>query len=372
MYHIFDRVGMKRRAKNSLRRNYCRGFLVSLFTALLLGSAGTAAGGGLNFNFNFDVTELFSADNSYTDPFFGFSPFNNMAPDHGAMINVALVFLGIALVVGLISFLISFARLIYVGNVMWVGNCRYYINCTRGEEKFSDLTSAFGVKGKVGYFNAVKVLFKRELILFLYDLPLFIGVLLFLGNAILGAMGVITSMTVGGIGLLIACPIILVGMVLSIVKEVKRYELSMLPFLLAEFPEMTTREAFVASKELTNGHKWDLFVMDLSFLGWQILGVLCLGIGTYFLLPYIDATWGEAYAALCVENAARQYVPAAPAAPAPEAPAAPAPEAPVPETPAAPAPEAPEVEIPEVNAPEAPETEIPEVDDTATAEETGE
>ena len=35
-----------------------------------------------------------------------------------------------------------------------------------------------------------------------------------------------------------------------------------------------------------NGHKWDLFVLDLSFLGWYIVGLLCLGIGVLWVIPY--------------------------------------------------------------------------------------
>ena len=40
------------------------------------------------------------------------------------------------------------------------------------------------------------------------------------------------------------------------------------------------------SKEMTKGHKWDLFVLDLSFIGWYLVGLLCLGIGTYWVVPY--------------------------------------------------------------------------------------
>lgn len=40
------------------------------------------------------------------------------------------------------------------------------------------------------------------------------------------------------------------------------------------------------SQEMMKGHKWDLFVLDLSFIGWYIVGLLCLGIGTLFVTPY--------------------------------------------------------------------------------------
>lgn len=69
----------------------------------------------------------------------------------------------------------------------------------------------------------------------------------------------------------------------------------MVPYLLAENPNMSHKRAFKLSKAMTKGHKWDLFVLDLSFIGWYILGFLCCCIGTFFLAPYVQATKAEAY-----------------------------------------------------------------------------
>ena len=52
------------------------------------------------------------------------------------------------------------------------------------------------------------------------------------------------------------------------------------------------------SKELMEGEKWNYFVLGLSFIGWLMLGALCLGIGTLFVMPYIEATFAEVYAAM--------------------------------------------------------------------------
>lgn len=49
-------------------------------------------------------------------------------------------------------------------------------------------------------------------------------------------------------------------------------------------------EAIKRSFKIMNGHKWELFIMGLSFLGWLILSVLTLGIGLLWLLPYIQVT----------------------------------------------------------------------------------
>ena len=76
---------------------------------------------------------------------------------------------------------------------------------------------------------------------------------------------------------------------------IKSYEYSMVPYILAENPQMPTDRAFELSKLMTRGEKWKIFVLDLSFLGWKILGVLCCGIGGIFLAPYIEATYAELY-----------------------------------------------------------------------------
>ena len=49
---------------------------------------------------------------------------------------------------------------------------------------------------------------------------------------------------------------------------------------------------------MTDGEKLNIFVLDLSFLGWRILGLLLLGIGSLFVAPYPAATEAELYAAL--------------------------------------------------------------------------
>ena len=79
---------------------------------------------------------------------------------------------------------------------------------------------------------------------------------------------------------------------------IKAYEYSMIPYLLAENPNITTDEAFSLSKQMTTGQKMDLFVLDLSFLGWIILGLICCGIGILFVLPCPQATKAEVYLTL--------------------------------------------------------------------------
>ena len=67
----------------------------------------------------------------------------------------------------------------------------------------------------------------------------------------------------------------------------------------AEHPEMTRQEAFAESKQMMDGNKWDAFVLDLSFIGWTLLGVCTFGILLVFYVePYIYLTRAELYHAL--------------------------------------------------------------------------
>jgi uncharacterized membrane protein len=65
------------------------------------------------------------------------------------------------------------------------------------------------------------------------------------------------------------------------------YRYAMAPFILYENPGMSASEAISASKEMMDGCKLDLFILDFSFIGWQLLSALSLGIGTLWLNPYI-------------------------------------------------------------------------------------
>ncbi len=64
----------------------------------------------------------------------------------------------------------------------------------------------------------------------------------------------------------------------------------MVPYILSEDPDMPLDEAIEISKRMTDGQKGDIFVLDLSFLGWYILGLLFFGIGGIFVRPYHQAT----------------------------------------------------------------------------------
>ncbi|MCI8992764.1 MAG: DUF975 family protein [Eubacterium sp.] len=66
-------------------------------------------------------------------------------------------------------------------------------------------------------------------------------------------------------------------------------------FLLIERPEITVPEAFRGSRELMKGRKWKFFVLNLSFIGWYLLGILSLCIGYVWIIPYVMQTYTEFY-----------------------------------------------------------------------------
>lgn len=76
---------------------------------------------------------------------------------------------------------------------------------------------------------------------------------------------------------------------------VKSYAYAMTPFIMAENPEMSASEAITASKELMDGHKGELFTLDLTFIGWGLLAVLTLNLGHLALNPYRNAAYAAFY-----------------------------------------------------------------------------
>ena len=139
----------------------------------------------------------------------------------------------------------------FVAGPLGVGMNRFFMENRQSKTPFSTLWSVFGP----GYLNIVKVNF-------LVNLKIALGSLLIIPGIYWG------------------------------------FCYALVPYLLAENPYMTTSRAMELSKELMEGEKWNYFVLGLSFIGWLMLGALCLGIGTLFVMPYIEATFAEFYAAM--------------------------------------------------------------------------
>lgn len=98
------------------------------------------------------------------------------------------------------------------------------------------------------------------------------------------------------------------GLLFVIPGIVKSYSYSLMFFILAEYPDVGVTKAMNLSKEMTRGKKADLFVLDLSFIGWFILCILSAGIGFLWLSPYIIMTKTNAYHAIKAEAIQRGIV----------------------------------------------------------------
>ena len=69
----------------------------------------------------------------------------------------------------------------------------------------------------------------------------------------------------------------------------------MAPFILADNPNLTSSEALSESIRIMDGHKFDLFVLQLSFFLWYILGAITFGIAYVYVVPYYEATMVNFY-----------------------------------------------------------------------------
>ncbi len=77
---------------------------------------------------------------------------------------------------------------------------------------------------------------------------------------------------------------------------IKTYEYKMIPYILAENPKVNRKEAFKLSKEMMRGNKWKTFVLDLSFILWDMLSVLTFGLlNILYVNPYKSMTFAELY-----------------------------------------------------------------------------
>lgn len=212
---MWNRQQVKEQAKQIMKRNYWKMFVVTLIAGILS---------------TYYVTVI--------------QEVQGLVPDVvlPSMFSSIFSFLSMESIVGLLFS-------IFIGFAIRVGEQYYFIKNHYGNPALNEIFQGF----KGNYLNVVKIMLIMELKIMLWLLLL----------------------VVPGI--------------------IKAYEYSMIPCLLAENPNITTDEAFSLSKQMTTGQKMDLFVLDLSFLGWYFLGFLCFGIGALFVQPYDVAAFTEVY-----------------------------------------------------------------------------
>lgn len=80
---------------------------------------------------------------------------------------------------------------------------------------------------------------------------------------------------------------------------IKRYSYFLVPYIVAENPDIPPLQAIRLSRRIMYGHKWECFVFELSFIGWDLLGIATLGLtGIFYANPYKTAAFAEYYAQL--------------------------------------------------------------------------
>lgn len=256
---MWKRSDLKARAKVSFKRNYWKSVLISLLLALIVGgsSGGVASSAGSGDDpESYNVTEEHKSTENDEDLHETFNELNQEMEKglgHSGKIAFTVVFVITFIIVFMVCMAIFIILAAFVANPLEVGCKRFYLSNLNEPAQVGNIGYAFDNN----YKNTVKTMFFRDLFTFLWSL-LFI---------------------IPGI--------------------VKAYEYQMIPYLLADNPQMTKEQAFAESKRMMNGQKWRAFVLDLSFLGWNILSALTIGIvGIFYVQPYMDATHAALYEAL--------------------------------------------------------------------------
>ncbi|MDR7073445.1 DUF975 family protein [Fictibacillus barbaricus] len=101
-----------------------------------------------------------------------------------------------------------------------------------------------------------------------------------------------------GTYLLMMIYVILWSLLLIIPGIIKAFAYSQTYFVYKDNPKMGINAAITESRKLMHGYKWKFFVLQLSFIGWVILGLITVGIGFIWIYPYMSATYASFYNAL--------------------------------------------------------------------------
>ena len=96
---------------------------------------------------------------------------------------------------------------------------------------------------------------------------------------------------------------VLAGALLFVIPGViLGYAYAMAPYILAENPDITGTDALRLSRQMMKGHKWELFWLELTFIGWELLAAFTLGLGSLVLTPYKGVSKASFYRELQVQN----------------------------------------------------------------------
>ncbi len=223
-------------ARNALRGNWKPAVLVGLVASIL----GGADSGGPEFKLNISE-EGANLSFKYANQTI-YSTGGSLNSDIGAFLVAGAMYIAIASIVMAVVFFI-------LGSVIEVGYAKYNLRLvSRLEASFDNLFAYFS-----HWQTMVAASFLRMLYTLLWTLLLIIP-------------GIVAS-----------------------------YSYAMIPYILAENPDLTASEAISQSKALMEGKRMDLFCLELTFIGWDLLCILTLGIGNLWLGPYKAAARAAFY-----------------------------------------------------------------------------
>lgn len=178
---------------------------------------------------------------------------------------------------------------IFVTGPMEVKVGAFFLTLCRDPERLPSPLSVCDCFGP-GYMRLVSAMFQRSLRILLWTVaPMLVAAL------IPGAWEVVevAGMEVIRVGDFVYI-FVLLSAVLSILRELAY---RMVPYLLADHPEMTPGEALQESLRITRGRIGELFLLELSFFGWLLLTSVTLLIGAVYAYPYIEGTMAAYYIA---------------------------------------------------------------------------
>ena len=265
---MWIRSELKERGKVTFKRFYWKAVLVCFICLLLTGGLGSGVSSRISDTYDLSIYNdyNYTDDDYYDDEYYYDEDFDQGVTD--IMDGVEgffssgffLLFIGITIVIMIVGFII---KLLIVYPIE-IGKNNFFMGI-REEEKTLDSLIFVYKSGQLK--SAIFTMFMKGLFQFLWSL-LFV---------------------IPGI--------------------IKAYEYRMIPYILSENPQISRQRAFEISKRMMMGNKWNTFILDLSFLGWEILSGLTIGIlGIFYVNPYVQSTNAELYAYLREEALKNGYV----------------------------------------------------------------
>lgn len=88
---------------------------------------------------------------------------------------------------------------------------------------------------------------------------------------------------------------------------IKSLSYAMTPFIMKDDPAISNNQAIEKSMAMMEGHKMQLFLLYLSFIGWAILTLLTFGIGLLWLYPYMNVSLAAFYENVKAESNNAQF-----------------------------------------------------------------